>query len=282
MTLGTGRGIEPFATSRDGRLVVSYDYDRRLRLSQLDPPNRSARLLWAPATAEEQEWLTSPMVAISPDGRWVAAGFADGSVRLWDTTCDWAVVRKEHTDVTPSVSFSDDGRWLLTVGTQGRSCLWKPGPDAPRASTCQERVAEAQPGGSAPWLIAADGSKLRVWNLRTGEPWADPSVIETGLQKMRGFVADPQGRWVAAYGESLVVWRRTPVPQPAAMIKLDGVKDIFAVHVSRDGPLVGGPGRMGAHSSGLSSNLSQLARLDSVYEVSATVGSRFWVRPRDA
>src|SRR5262249_2854790 len=158
------------------------------------------------------QWRTYPTITISSDGRWVAAGFSDssGSVWLWDTTSDWAAVRKEHTDTTPYVSFSEDGRWLLTVDSKGRGCLWRAGADTSQASSCQERVAQARLSGSAPWLVGADGSRLRVWDLKGGEPWADPLTIETGLQEMRGFVADPQGRWVVAYGDSLVVWRRTP------------------------------------------------------------------------
>jgi hypothetical protein len=98
-----------------------------------------------------------------------------------------------------------------------------------------DRIANARLIGSAPWLIAADGNRLRLWDLRTGEPWATPLVIETGLQKMNGFAADPAGRWVAAYGESLIVWRRAPGSPTMAATRLDGVKDVLGVHVSRDG-----------------------------------------------
>ena len=215
---------------------MSYEYDMRLRLWGLSSAKNSSRLMWSPSTAEERKWYTIPVAAFSPDGRLLAAGFYDGSTRLWDTASDRTVVRKEHTATVMNVSFSDNGRWLLTEDTSGKVCLWKSdsgfGQNAPR---CYEHASGARLGGTSPLFVAPDGSKLRVWDLNTHGASAEPLVIDTGVKQMRGIAWDPEGRWLAAYGDSIVVWRRATAGSPAAMLKLQGAENVFAVHVSRDG-----------------------------------------------
>lgn len=54
-------------------------------------------------------------VAISPDGRWVAAGSLDMVVRIWDVnTCALVERLRGHKDSVYSVAFSPDGRGLVS------------------------------------------------------------------------------------------------------------------------------------------------------------------------
>ena len=54
-------------------------------------------------------------VAISPDGRWVAAGSLDTIVRVWDVATGVLVERlKGHSDSVYSVSFTPDGKGLVS------------------------------------------------------------------------------------------------------------------------------------------------------------------------
>jgi len=54
-------------------------------------------------------------VAISPDGRWVAAGSLDTVVRIWDVSTGQLVERlRGHRDSVYSVAFTPDGKGLVS------------------------------------------------------------------------------------------------------------------------------------------------------------------------
>ena len=69
-------------------------------------------------------------VAFSPDGKILAAGSADDTIRLWDvaTRRPLGPPLTGHTDTVNRVAFSPDGTILASATTTGRSACgtWPP------------------------------------------------------------------------------------------------------------------------------------------------------------
>ncbi len=115
-------------------------------------------------------------VAVSPDGRYFAAGSADGQVRLRDLAlAEPPVALHEHTGPVAALVFRGDGRLLASGGHDGTIKLWHL-PDGKKHETLRLRTEKVRglafhPDRRTLVSISTEGdgpATVRLWDSRTG------------------------------------------------------------------------------------------------------------------
>jgi glucose repression regulatory protein TUP1 len=96
-------------------------------------------------------------VAISPDGRWVAAGSLDTVVRIWEVATGKLVERlRGHRDSVYSVAFTPDGRGLVSGSLDKTLKYW----DVSGLNVSAGGVKSKKEGAAAAVAASSTGSSV--------------------------------------------------------------------------------------------------------------------------
>jgi WD40 repeat protein len=174
-------------------------------------------------------------IAVSPDGRFVAAGGNDRAIVLWDRAAPAAppALLRGHGGIITGLAFGPDGA-LASTGDDGTLRVWRP---ADPAAPPIVRPAVAGGLGGLAWgpggaLAVADGATVRVWPAGGG----DALTLAGPEQPVNALAWSPDGRRLAGGGGDglLFVWEPAAGPQPAAALAGHGAP-ITAVAWGADG-----------------------------------------------
>lgn len=120
---GHSAEVDCVAFSRDGRLLASAGHDDVIKVwdtttgVELRSFKGNATFLYSLFTSDFKN-----SVAFSPDGKTLASGSQNSTVKLWDIFTGELRVLKGHSGWVNSVAFSPDGKTLASVG--GSIIIW--------------------------------------------------------------------------------------------------------------------------------------------------------------
>ncbi len=178
-------------------------------------------------------------LGISLDGRWLASGSFDNTVRLWDLSRTAPEVAPltlaRHQNQVSNLLFSNDNRWLVTGSFDSSVCLWDMSAEELSAVPA---ILKSQGGpisslalsNDGRWLVtcgndpAASGNSIaRLWDLSDGAATASSLELKGHAGPSHLVAISPNSRWlVLGVNETARLWDLKSRSPAAVSLALHG------------------------------------------------------------
>ncbi|TBR57420.1 hypothetical protein B4U84_15530 [Westiellopsis prolifica IICB1] len=147
-------------------------------------------------------------VAFSPDGKTLASGSYDSTIKIWNVTTGQEITTlKGHSNSVNSVAFSPDGKTLASRSDDGAIKIWN-------VTTGQEIRTLNGYSGVSSVAFSPDGKTLasgsygntmKIWNVATGQEIAS---LENHYRRVNSVAFSPDGKTLASGSRdsTIIIW----------------------------------------------------------------------------